>query len=52
MYSYFMLKQAARPMLKVKKLSDAACIPYRASDGSAGYDLSRYVTTDICGIVC
>jgi len=29
--------------LLVKRLSENAVLPYRASDGSAGYDLSRYV---------
>ena len=31
----------ARFALKVKKLSDKAVLPVRASPGAAGYDLSR-----------
>ncbi|KAL9316430.1 hypothetical protein ACSQ67_017431 [Phaseolus vulgaris] len=36
------------PFLRVKKLSDKAVLPSRASPLSAGYDLSRIALTSIC----
>ena len=43
--------------LKVKLLSDKACLPKRGSDGAAGYDLTRWVSavywaTNSCIAAC
>lgn len=35
-----------RPSIKVKKLFDSAIIPYRATDGAAGYDMSLCMEAD------